>query len=110
MAAQGAVTAVHQYGHADGGALVPGGGGEMATGGVSAEDRARLFRKYELPPFLPGTISSTASNLADISMLQLRTEHTRAGTDAGGSAGLLSFNQNSALSPVLAYLARRNSL
>jgi hypothetical protein len=39
------------------------------------------------------TISSTASNLADISMLQLRTEHTRAGADAGGSAGLLSFNQ-----------------
>ena len=39
------------------------------------------------------TITSTAANLTDISMLQLRTEHTRAGADAGGSAGLLSFNQ-----------------
>ena len=39
------------------------------------------------------TVSSTASNLADVSMIQLRTEHTVAGADAGGSAGLLSFNQ-----------------
>jgi hypothetical protein len=54
MAARGAATAVHQYGHANGGALVP--GGETAAGSVSAEDRARLFRKYELPPFVPGNI------------------------------------------------------
>ena len=39
------------------------------------------------------TIASTQANLSDISMLQLRTEHTKAGADAGGSAGLLSFNQ-----------------
>jgi hypothetical protein len=55
MAAQGVAVAVDQYGHADGGALVPAGGSETA-GGVSAEDRARLFRKYELPPFVPGNI------------------------------------------------------
>ena len=39
------------------------------------------------------TIASTQANLADVSMLQLRTEHTKAGSDAGGSAGLLSFSQ-----------------
>jgi hypothetical protein len=39
------------------------------------------------------TIASTQANLADVSMLQLRTEHTKAGADAGGSAGLLSFSQ-----------------
>jgi hypothetical protein len=56
MAAQGVAVAVDQYGHADGGALVPAGGSETAAGGVSAEDRARLFHKYELPPFVPGNI------------------------------------------------------
>lgn len=39
------------------------------------------------------TIASTQANLSDISMLQMRTEHTTAGADAGGSAGLLSFSQ-----------------
>ena len=39
------------------------------------------------------TIASTQANLSDISILQLRTEHTKAGADGGGSAGLLSFNQ-----------------
>lgn len=39
------------------------------------------------------TISSHASNVADVSYLQLRTEHTKAGADGPGSAGLLSFNQ-----------------
>eukprot|EP01045_Picozoa_sp_COSAG04_P038981 COSAG04_NODE_10702_length_758_cov_0.787557_1_plen_132_part_00 len=39
------------------------------------------------------TVTSTASNVADISRLQLRTEHTKAGADGPGSAGLLSFNQ-----------------
>ena len=39
------------------------------------------------------TIASTQANLSDVSMLQLRTEHTKAGADAGGSAGLLSFSQ-----------------
>ena len=39
------------------------------------------------------TIASTQANLSDVSMLQLRTEHTTAGADAGGSAGLLSFSQ-----------------
>ena len=39
------------------------------------------------------TVSSIASNVADVSYLQLRTEHTKAGADGPGSAGLLSFNQ-----------------
>ena len=39
------------------------------------------------------TVSQNAANLSDISRLQLRTEHTRAGAEAGGTAGLLSFNQ-----------------
>jgi len=39
------------------------------------------------------TISSHARNVADVSYLQLRTEHTKAGADGPGSAGLLSFNQ-----------------
>ena len=39
------------------------------------------------------TVSSTASDLKDISLLQLRTEGTKSGEQAGGSAGLLSFNQ-----------------
>ena len=39
------------------------------------------------------TVSSIAANVADISQLQLRTEHTKAGADGPGSAGLLSFNQ-----------------
>ena len=39
------------------------------------------------------TVTSTAANLADSSRLQLRTEHTKAGADGPGSAGLLSFNQ-----------------
>ena len=36
------------------------------------------------------TVSSIAANVADISQLQLRTEHTKAGADGPGSAGLLS--------------------
>ena len=39
------------------------------------------------------TVSSIASNVADVSYLQLRTEHTKAGADGPGSAGMLSFNQ-----------------
>ena len=50
------------------------------------------------------TIASTQANLADVSMLQLRTEHTRAGADAGGSAGLLSFNQKMTPNDVLHHI------
>ena len=39
------------------------------------------------------TIESHAANVADVSRIQLRTEHTKAGADGPGSAGLLSFNQ-----------------
>ena len=39
------------------------------------------------------TVESHAANVADVSLLQLRTEHTKAGADGPGSAGLLSFNQ-----------------
>ena len=39
------------------------------------------------------TVESHAANVADVSQLQLRTEHTKAGADGPGSAGLLSFNQ-----------------
>ena len=48
------------------------------------------------------TSSSTAANFADISMLQLRTEHTKAGADAGGSTGLLSFRMDVGCRPTLA--------
>ena len=39
------------------------------------------------------TVESHANNVDDIARIQLRTEHTKAGADGPGSAGLLSFNQ-----------------
>ena len=39
------------------------------------------------------TVESHAANVADVSRLQLRMEQTKAGAEAAGSAGLLSFNQ-----------------
>jgi hypothetical protein len=56
------------------------------------------------------TIASTQANLADVSMLQLRTEHTKAGADGGGSAGLLSFNQKMTPEDVQADAANLDSL
>ena len=47
------------------------------------------------------TVPSVAANPADLSLLQLRTEHTKSGADGPGSAGLLSLFERTCPLPLI---------